>query len=226
MIKIISQDLFRYKNYPSTNLIVDFSKIKSTPFNQLSTYFPWGDIPVPYSPGSMGMSLHSIWEGLKVFELCDVDTKFIKKNIRAIRSQNECGKLLGFRRGIDGHCIFEEIEARKRIYIKIYKWILENKAYKIILGLRQFSTNGNLFFIDRCTNCNLEDLSSPISTAFLVKSYIEGTDPYQEIITYNYVHHYYYIGRREICTTTTEKIFKEIPPKIENNSQLEIEFDY
>lgn len=225
MIKIISQDLFRYKNYPSTNLIVDFSKIKNTPFNQLSTYFPWGDIPVPYSPGSMGMSLHSIWEGLKVFELCDVDTNFIKKNIREIRSQKEYGKLLGFRRGIDGHCIFEEIEARKRIYIKIYKWILENKASKIILKLRQFSTNGNLFFIDKCTNCNLEDLSSPISTAFLAKSYIEGSYPYEDILEYRRVHHNY-IGRKYISWTTTEKVFKEIPPKIEKNSQLEIDFDY
>lgn len=226
MIKIISHNLFRYKDYPSTNLIVDFSNIEATPFNQLSIHFPWGDIPVPYSPGSMGMSLHSIWEGLKVFELCDVDTTFIKNPLTAIRPQDEFRELLGFRRGIDGHCIFNEIEARKRIYIKIYKWILENKAYNIILGLRQFSSKRNLIFIDECTNCNLEDLSSPISTAFLVKSYIEGTDPYQEIITYKYVHNYYYIGRREICTTTTEKIFKEIPPKIENNSQLEIEFDY
>lgn len=204
---------------------MNLTRIDLSPFNRLSPYFLWGDVPIPYSGCAQGVSLHSIWEGLKVFELSDIDMEFIKNPQQGIRSENEFGILKGFRRGIYGEYIFSEIEARERIYIKIYKWILENKAYNLIYDLRQISYGRNIILIDSCINCNIEDLSTPISTAFLVKSYIQGTGPFQDICEERKVHHYY-AGRKVINWTTSEKYFKKIPPISDNCGQLEIEFDY
>lgn len=225
MITIISKDKINLVKIPDNTLVVDFTRLDTPPFNQLSQYYSWKDIPVPYSPNFKGNSLHSIWEGLKIFEHSDIDRNFISSSSRDRRTEGKNGQLIGFKRGIYGEYIFKEEEARMRILIKTYKWILENKAYKLVLYMRYFSKHNNIIFIDYNCNNLVNDISTPLSFAFLVKSYIEGEFPYDDIVNIE-TQYKHYCGKRIISWETKEKVFKKIPPISENNYDTVIDFDY
>lgn len=46
---------------------------------KLSPFYPHYDIPVPFSEGYTATCVEAIWQGLKVFEGADVDTKYNHK---------------------------------------------------------------------------------------------------------------------------------------------------
>lgn len=222
MIEIKSKEKFININNINT-IIIDVS-LNNSRFNPK---FPWGDIPIPYSYGYYGISLFGIWEGLKVFEKNDIDVSFFEKtNIHNLpRTELEYGKFKGFRRGMTGQIIFSEDEARERIYIPTYRWILEHKVCQQINYLRFLTRNKEIILLDENEHYNIKDTTKPLSTAFLLKSYLEGIYPYEDVVKIN-IRHHYYCGRKFYSWTSYEKIFKEIPPKDCEISQLEIDFDY
>ena len=62
---------------------------------RLSSFYPHGGIPVPFSEGYTAMCVEAIWQGLKVFESADVDVnmfandtmKNIKRTVSRIFAQ-------------------------------------------------------------------------------------------------------------------------------------------
>ena len=164
-----------------------------------------------------------------MFENADVDTDLFSNNtmIGLKRSTRVFGKVLGHRQGVGGEVLLNYLEARKKIYIPTYKWMIEHKAFKTIEHFRAFCQmypNTSLVLLDYQTNCNIEDLTKPLSHAFLIKSYIEGSPPYDDVLVEKIVHHVV-VGRRVYEWQTKDFSFKELPVVDDNNKQLAIDFD-
>lgn len=214
------------KKYPDA-IIADVTSKSNNALRKLSPFYPWGDIPIPYTPNMVATCVEAVWQGLKVFENADVDVDtFTNAKMRGLkRTTKKYGKILGHRRGVNGHVLFDYLEARKRIYIRSYKWMLENKALDIIIRMREASQTKTIILLDYNTNCDIFNLSKPLSHAYLVKAYVEGIFPFEDVKK-KIIHHHYYCGRRTRSWTTEETVFKEIQPNGKQDPQLLIEFDF
>lgn len=216
------------KEYPNAVFCDVTSKSPFRGLQQLSPFYPWGDIPVSFSNGVKASCVEAVWQGLKVFENADVDTtlfsNYTMKGLK--RSSRVYGKVLGHRKGVNGDQLLNYYDARRKIYIPTYKWMLENKAFETIESIRAYCKTHPqkmIVLLDYQTNCKIEDLNKPLSHAFLVKAYVEGLHPYEDVIIENKIHHVY-SGRRVFEWTTIEYSFKKIPVESDNNNQLEFDF--
>ena len=172
------------KKYPGA-IPADVTSAATDGLVKLSPFYPHGGIPLPFSEGFTATCVEAIWQGLKVFESCDVDIQMFKndtmKNIK--RTVRRFGKPLGHRKGVYGTELLGYIEARKQIYIPTYKWVLENKVANIIERLRTANNEGKtIILLDYDTNADVENAKKPLSHASLIKAYVEGTYPYGENI--------------------------------------------
>ena len=168
------------KKYPDA-ILADVTSGAKDGLIKLSPFYPHHDIPVPFSDGYTASCVEAIWQGLKVFESCDVDIQMFKndtmKNIK--RTVRRFGKPLGHRKGVHGTELLGYIEARKQIYIPTYKWVLENKVAWIIEKLREASKTKTIVLLDYDTNADVENAKKPLSHASLIKAYVEGIYPYE-----------------------------------------------
>jgi hypothetical protein len=171
------------KQYPDA-ILADVTSGAKDGLVKLSPFYPHGGIPVPFSEGYTATCVEAIWQGLKVFEGCDVDVQMFQndtmKNIK--RTVRRFGKPLGHRKGVHGTELLGYIEARKLIYIPTYKWVLENKVAFIIDRLREASKTKTIVLLDYDTNADVENAKKPLSHASLIKAYVEGVYPYGEEI--------------------------------------------
>lgn len=169
------------KKYPDA-ILADVTSGAKDGLRKLSPFYPHYGIPVPFSEGYTATCVEAIWQGLKVFEGCDVDVKMFQndtmKNIK--RTVRRFGKPLGHRKGVHGSELLGYIEARKLIYIPSYKWVLENKVFDIIERLREASKTKTIVLLDYDTNADVENAKKPLSHASLIKAYVEGIYPYGE----------------------------------------------
>lgn len=169
------------KQYPDA-ILADVTSGAKDGLVKLSPFYPHGGIPVPFSEGYTATCVEAIWQGLKVFEGCDVDVQMFQndtmKNIK--RTVRRFGKPLGHRKGVHGTELLGYIEARKLIYIPTYKWVLENKVAFIIDRLREASKTKTIVLLDYDTNADVENAKKPLSHASLIKAYVEGVYPYGE----------------------------------------------
>jgi hypothetical protein len=175
------------KKYPNA-IIADVTSGAKDGLKKLSPFYPHYGIPVPFSEGYTAACVEAIWQGLKVFENCDVDVQMFAndtmKNIK--RTVRRFGKPLGHRKGVYGKELLGYIEARKLIYIPTYRWILENKVSDIIDRLRIASNSGKtIVLLDYDTNSDVENGKKPLSHASLIKAYAEGTYPYDDVVVNN-----------------------------------------
>ena len=171
------------KQYPDA-ILADVTSGAKDGLVKLSPFYPHGGIPVPFSDGYTATCVEAIWQGLKVFEGCDVDVQMFQndtmRNIK--RTVRRFGKPLGHRKGVHGTELLGYIEARKLIYIPTYKWVLENKVAFIIDRLREASKTKTIVLLDYDTNVDVENAKKPLSHASLIKAYVEGIYPYGEEI--------------------------------------------
>ncbi len=170
------------KKYPDA-ILADVTSGAKDGLVKLSPFYPHGDIPVPFSEGYTATCVEAIWQGLKVFEGCDVDTPlFSNDTMRGLkRTVRKYGKPLGHRKGVNGRELLGYIEARKQIYIPTYKWVLEHKVANIIERLREASNSGKtIVLLDYDTNADVENWKKPLSHASLIKAYVEGIYPYSD----------------------------------------------
>ena len=172
------------KKYPNA-IIADVTSGAKDGLKKLSPFYPHYGIPVPYSEGYTAACVEAIWQGLKVFETCDVDVQMFMndtmKNIK--RTVRRFGKPLGHRKGVNGKELLGYIEARKQIYIPTYKWVLDNvpEVHNVIMRIKERSKDHDIVFLDYNTNTEFRDTSSPLSHAGLVKLYIEGNYPEKNV---------------------------------------------
>ena len=169
------------KKYPGAILADVTSSTPNDGLRKLSPFYPHGSIPVPFSEGYTATCVEAIWQGLKVFEGCDVDISlFHNSTMKGLkRTVRRFGKPLGHRKGVNGTELLSYIEARKQIYIPTYRWVLENKVANIIEKLREASKSGKtIVLLDYDTNADVENAKKPLSHASLIKAYVEGLYPY------------------------------------------------
>lgn len=169
------------RKYPDA-IIADVTSQAKDALVKLSPFYPHGGIPVPFSDGWTAQCVESIWQGLKVFENADIDTSlFENKSMSNIkRTVRKFGNPLGHRKGVNGTSLLEYIEARHKIYVPAYKWVLENKVNDIIKRLKVASETKTIVLLDYSTNCDIDDPSKPLSHAYLIKAYVEGLYPFSD----------------------------------------------
>lgn len=155
--------------------LVDVTSRGPEPWVRFSPFYPHGGIPVPFSPGRTGASVEGIWQGLKVFESEDVDpARMDITTMRGLkRTVRKYGRCLGHREGLAGEQLLGYLEARQRIYVPTYNWVLDNLLQDEIAQLVELVEREPVTLLDYETNCNVEDLSRPLSHAGLVMAYVK-----------------------------------------------------
>lgn len=168
--------------YPNAD-ILDITSASTAKYAQmLSPFYPHGGIPIPLeSNGMKAQCVEGIWQGLKVFESEDIcldsfsnDTmKGLKRTVRKL------GAPKGHRNGVYGKELLNYFDARMKIYLPSYRWVLENvpAVNEIIKRIAERALDHDIVFLDYNTNIDFRDTSSPLSHAGLVKLYIEGNFP-------------------------------------------------
>lgn len=172
-----------YRKYGADAIIADVTSKAQDGLAKLSPFYPHGGIPVPNSEGYTATCVEAVWQGLKVFETADIDTEMFRndtmRNIK--RTVRRFGKPLGHRYGVGNQELLSYIDARKRIYIPTYRWVLENKVMHIIERLREASKAKTVILLDYDTNADVDNPRKPLSHASLVKAYAEGIYPYEDV---------------------------------------------
>ena len=67
------------KKYPDA-ILADVTSQADTRLRELSPFYPHYGIPVPFSDGYTATCVEAIWQGLKVFEGCDVDVEMFQND--------------------------------------------------------------------------------------------------------------------------------------------------
>lgn len=156
-------------HYPDAT-IIDVTSKSSEPWVRFSPFFPHGDIPIPNSD-LKGESVEGIWQGMKVFEKEDIDpSKWAITTMKGIkRSDASRGRVLGHQ---CGPALLGYLDARRKIYLPSYRWVLENKLVAEVNQLRQIK--GDIVLLDYETNGDIENLAKPLSHASLVATWLRG----------------------------------------------------
>ena len=160
-------------------LVRDVTSKGPQPWVRFSPFYPHGGIPVPNTSDEMAASVEGVWQGLKVFEKEDIDpVKWAITTMRGIkRSGRNRGVVRGHRFGIGSNLLLDYRTARYRIYLPVYRWVLENHLQNEVTQLREEMTDRTLVLLDYETNTDPNDLSHPLSHAALVKCHLEGRWP-------------------------------------------------
>lgn len=164
------------------SVIIDVTSHAKDCFIKLSPFYPHGRIPVPFSKGWYAMSVESIWQGLKDYKSVGIDISLFNnttmQNLK--RTTRRFGQMLGHRKGVCGKELLGYITARKLIYLPTYKWVLENKVSAEVEKIREIAKHKTVILLDYATNGDVENTSSALSHAALIKMYIEGNYPEYE----------------------------------------------
>lgn len=160
-------------------VVLDVTSQGIEPWVRFSPFFPHGSIPIPFSPGQFGASVEGIWQGLKVFEKADIDLATIQnKTMKGIkRSVRRFGKVLGHRMGVHGERLLRYLEARRRIYLPCYRWVLETCLQEQAAEIRALGEEKTVVLLDYQTNDKVEDLSKPLSHATIIKRFLDDDWP-------------------------------------------------
>ncbi|MDY3562047.1 hypothetical protein R5W23_003493 [Gemmata sp. JC673] len=161
--------------------VADVTSKGPEPWVRFSPFFPHGGIPIPNTPHETASSVEGLWQGLKVFEKEDIDPKKLAiKDMRNIkRAGASRGAVRGHRFGVGSGTLLGYREARFRIYLPAYAWVLERCLAREIERLREVARAGTVVLLDYETNTDVEDLSRPLSHAALVRHFLEETWPEQ-----------------------------------------------
>lgn len=153
-------------------VIIDVTSNATDEYQQLSPFYPVGNIPVPGMPKKEALCVEGIWQGLKVFENYDWDayyftisTKNIKRTVRKfgrVKGHYFQGELLSY------------VDARKQIYLPAYKTVLENKRKYLVDKLRSLAEKQILVLLDYTTNASILDPRKPLSHAAVIRAAIMG----------------------------------------------------
>ncbi|MEU4116540.1 hypothetical protein AB0F71_18865 [Kitasatospora sp. NPDC028055] len=156
--------------------VIDVTSKAPEPWVRLSPFYPHGDIPIPYSDGETSQSVEGIWQALKVFQDSDVDPAKLRittmKGLK--RTVRRHGPVLGHRAGLDSDRLLPYEEARRRIYLPSYRWILEHPVADLVERLRE---KEDVVLLDYTTNGDVTDPASPLSHAALIQLHLEGRWP-------------------------------------------------
>ena len=159
--------------------ILDLTSRGSPPWVKFSPFYPHGGVPVPGAPDRFSASVEGLWQALKVFERADVDlSKLDITSMKGIkRGAGKLGRVLGHREGVGGERLLGYVEARRRIYLPAYHFVLTTHLQRELAELRRMAEAGGLILLDYETNTDVDDPARPLSHAGLVMHWLQGTWP-------------------------------------------------
>ena len=152
--------------------IIDVRYYKSNPCSFLSPYTKWGDVPIRFSAPDTAISIAAMIEGLRV-NTCNESNQnlFHSSNFTDLVKPERIENSIGFLRGIGGHVILSAEEAQK-----------DHKLQKYIINFREVAKSHNIIILDYPKNKQgMEIYTGDISIGQLLKAYIEGTTPYEDV---------------------------------------------
>lgn len=165
-------------------VVVDVTSHGPAPWVRFSPFYPHRYIPVPLWPGREAASVEGIWQGLKRFEQEDEvdDASFDVTTMRGLKRTSRGrgrrgvprGRVLGHQAGSDMTTLLGYTEARRRIYVPAYRWVLEHRLQQEVEELRTLAERGPVVLLDYTVNGSISDESAPLSHAALVKAYLDG----------------------------------------------------
>lgn len=155
------------KQYPNA-VIVDVTSKATDEYQKFSPFFPIGNIPVPGMENDKALCVEGIWQGLKVFEKYNFDKEYFKKAEKKIkRTSLKFGKVKGhYYKGE----LLNYIEARKKIYLPAYRYVLENALSILIKKLKDINLKNDIVLLDYATNDNVLNFKKPLSHAAIIKA--------------------------------------------------------
>jgi hypothetical protein len=159
--------------------VIDVTSKGVEPWVRFSPFFPHGGIPIPNTPGQTAQSVEGLWQGLKVFEREDIDPrKWAITDMAGIkRGGKSRGAVRGHRFGVGSDTLLGYRDARLRIYLPAYRWVLEHRLASEVEQLRRLAAEKALVLLDYETNADVNDVSSPLSHAALVMYHLQGSWP-------------------------------------------------
>ena len=152
---------------PSPGVLwLDVSSSGEHPLNELSPFYPHGNIPIPGMKSKRSDSVEGIWQGLKVIR-GKVAPRFFQGS-----GQKRVGKPRGHQYGESSRLLGLE-EARRKIYLPAYEWMLGNCiAAEVIDGFIEQAFRGvPQFFYDREDNGSIGK-DAPLAHAKILVDYI------------------------------------------------------
>lgn len=172
-IRIVNKRALRLQNELKEQNYVLINVTSSSPIEwhrKFSPFYPHGEIPVPRFENQRSASVEGVWQGLKVFENEGIDIKkFEIKNLKGIKrgTSQVRGRVKGHQYGT---VLLPYIEARKKIYVPTYDYVLTNYLTEELNKLREILESGQkIAFLDFDTNEDIENTSKPLSHASLIK---------------------------------------------------------
>ena len=159
--------------------VIDVTSKGAEPWVRFSPFYPHGGVPIPNTPSETAQSVEGLWQGLKVFEREDIEPrKWAITDMSGIkRGGKSRGAVRGHRFGVGSDTLLGYRDARFRIYLPAYKWVLEHRLSLEVEQLRRLAADKSLVLLDYETNADVEDVSSPLSHAALVMSHLQDTWP-------------------------------------------------
>jgi len=159
--------------------IIDVTSKGPQPWVRMSPFYPHGDIPVPLSGDAVAQSVEGIWQGLKVFQDHDVDAR--KLDVVSMtglkRTVGKYGPVLGHRAGLSGQELLPYEQARRRIFLPAYRWILEHNVTDLVAELRAAAADSDVVLLDYTVNGDVTDTTSALSHAALIRLYVTNQWP-------------------------------------------------
>lgn len=145
---------------------IDVSSTAEPPLDTLSPFHPHGGIPIPGMPGRTADSVEGVWQGLKVIG-GDIAPRFFEG-----AGQKRVGKPAGHRFGDSGR-LLGLVDARRRIYIPTYEWMLEHRVDPRVLDtfVARAFRGVPQFFHDREDNGSI-DKDRPLAHARVLVDFL------------------------------------------------------
>lgn len=161
--------------YPGAQLL-DVTSRGPEPLVRFSPFFPHGDLPVPGWPEHRSASVEGIWQGLKVFERDgEIDpARFAITSMRGIkRTVRKYGPVAGHSTGPGSAPLLGLAEARRRIFIPSYLFVLEERLPEEVEALRAQARQEPLVLLDYATNGDVE-APGPLSHASVLARFLQS----------------------------------------------------
>jgi hypothetical protein len=156
---------YHVENLPAGCTVIDVSSYGAEPFCTLSPMWVHGGIPVPGMEGTTSDTVEGVWQGLKVIRDA-IATRYFR-GPGAKRGGKPSGHKFGNKElGI--------VEARRRIYVPAYEWVLENRIDPAVIeGLIRTALSGVTQYVhDVGDNGDINAPDQPLAHAAVLVRYI------------------------------------------------------
>lgn len=154
---------YHVENLPAGSVVVDVNSYADPPFCTLSPMWVHGSIPVPGMLGTTSDTVEGVWQGLKVIRGKTAPRYFHGPGAK--RGGKPSGHQFGKK-------LLDIVEARRRIYIPTYEWVLEHRIDRELMEQFFITARRGItqFIHDVGDNGDPNDTSQPLAhTAVLVQ---------------------------------------------------------